>query len=68
MPAHHVQVLDGAVLADQCLQDHRALNTGLTGQRRILRLHLVDQQALRNAWDTRTRCGVAAWARLWEYC
>src|SRR5271157_1871309 len=47
--ADHVQVLDGTVLADHGLKHDRALNTRLAGQRRILRLHLMDQQSLRYA-------------------
>src|SRR5580658_907053 len=49
MPADHVQVLDGTVLADQGLQHYRALNSGLLRQRRVLRRHLVNQQSLRHA-------------------
>ena len=59
MAADHVQVLNGAVLADDRLQDHDALNTGLLGQRRIRGLHLVDQKPCETPCDTRTRCGVA---------
>src|SRR5271157_4390730 len=47
--ADHVQVLNGTVLADHRLQDDCALNARLTSQRRIRRLHLVNQQALRYA-------------------
>src|SRR5579864_8594234 len=44
MPADQLQVLDVACLADLRLQQHRALNTSLTGQRRIRRRNLANQK------------------------
>src|ERR1035437_1470390 len=47
--ADYVQVLDGAIFADQGLEHHRTLNTSLAGQRRINRCRFTDQQSLRDA-------------------
>src|ERR1039458_1560380 len=47
--ADYVQVLDGAIFADQSLQQDGTLNASVAGKRRIDRLHSVDQQSLRDA-------------------
>src|SRR5215471_17963795 len=49
MTADQCQVLDGAVLADHRLQDYLALDARLPGNRGIIRLHLVNQETLRDA-------------------
>ena len=43
MAADQLQILDGAVLADDGGELHRALNAGLLGERRIHRLNFPDQ-------------------------
>ncbi len=48
-PLTSVQILDGAVLADDSLQYHRTLNTGLAWPAEDSRLDLVHQQALGDA-------------------
>src|SRR5882762_2579950 len=47
--ADQPQVLNRAVLADFRLQQHGTLDPRLAGQRRIIRLHFLDQKSPRNA-------------------
>ena len=55
-----MQVLNGAVFADHGLQNHRALNARLAGERRIGGLTWWISNPCETPCDTRTRCGVAA--------
>ena len=49
MPTDHLQICDIAVLADNCLQDHLALNARLFSQQWIMRLGLLNQVSFGNA-------------------
>src|SRR3954447_14220428 len=49
MAADNVQVLNAAIFSDERLQYHDTLNSRLASQGGILRGHLVNEQALRNA-------------------